>query len=140
MNENIEKFYDKEFPDSKKRSKQEVIDFVEKYNSRKNKADRLSECLSGRWSKKMVRKHEFDIKYNIKRINWEPVIVILVLLQLLAPLILGLIYNDIFGYFKAFSILMCFIFYPSLFLFIIYGPKEPYQTEEDYIENGTKNE
>ena len=134
----VEEFYDKEFPDSKKRSKQEVIDFVDKYNKKSDRSTRVGKCLTGEWKETMVLKHEFDFKYNIKHINWKAILIIFSFMQIIAPLIVGLMYNDIIGHFKIFGIIMCFMFYPIIIGLIVFGRKEPHQTEEDYIENGEK--
>lgn len=138
MNKDIEEFYDKEFPNSSKRSKREVIDFAEKYNKKSERSVRVGNCLTGKWKEKMVLKHEFDLKHNIKRINWKIVGFMILTMNILAPLVLGLIFGDITGYFIGMTGTLGFLFYPILLYSIIIGYKEPYQTKEDYIENGPK--
>jgi len=124
MNKEIEEFYDKEFKDYKYLSKKKVIEFTERYINKSTNSEERNHP-NDEYEETMFRKHVFDVEYNIKHINWKSVAIIILLWQIILPLIMGLIFDDISGWFHIFSYFMMLTFYPILFFYIVFGTKEP---------------
>jgi len=126
---------DKKYPNKKTFTRDEVIEYTKELD----KGQRQSDVLLGQWKERKVRKHEGDIKHNIKNIHWKVVLIMFGVFNIGFPIVGGLIYSSFDDFLDLLKvcIVMSFIMLGLPILHLIFvGREEIEQTTEDYIENG----